>query len=282
VTSQAARTHPARTQLEELTRRSSAGTVPPLEGPHRFDPDAARDYRPAAVLALFAPTLSDSTQAADPGVDVFLVQRSRHLRHHPGQISLPGGGLEPRETPTEAAVRETHEEIGLPPEKVEVLGQLPPVLVPVSRFVVHPVLGWTHASGFERAQAGEVLHCLRVAVGDLLDPAARRAVRIAEYPHSQGSCGFQLPVGWVWGFTGNLLDHLFTHLGWDRPWDTSATYLMPMAEALGRGVSPLPTEEEPPTQVSLPTDETPPPPAEVPQPTDEAPPASSEAPPASS
>src|SRR5690625_7256957 len=78
--SKAARPLPVRTQLEELTRRSSAGTVPPLEGPHRFDPDAARDYRPAAVLALFAPTLSDSTQAADPGADVFLVQRSRHLR----------------------------------------------------------------------------------------------------------------------------------------------------------------------------------------------------------
>lgn len=236
--------HPARAAVEDLARRSRDGAVPPLGGPHAFDPEVARRYRPAAVLALFAPTVNPSARAADPGVDVFLVQRSRALRHHPGQISLPGGGLEPDESPAAAAVRETHEEIGLDPQRVEVLGELPPVLVPVSSFVVHPVLGWTEAAGFERAQPGEVLHCLRVAVGDLLDPSTRKYVHLAEFPGAFRSNGFRLPVGWVWGFTGNLLDHLFSHLGWNRPWDTSARYLMPLAEARGQGADPVPTEED--------------------------------------
>ena len=254
-------THPGRAAMIELARRSRAGDLPPLEGPHRFDAELANRFRPAAVLVLLAPTLSaptlsnppqnDPTQTATPDstagpeVDVFLVQRSRTLRHHPGQISLPGGRIEPGEEPIEAALRETHEEIGLQPDRVEVLGQLPPVLVPVSSFVVHPVLGWTEASGFERAQPGEVLHCLRVPVEHLLDPQQRRYIELSDFPGRHLSHGFSLSVGWVWGFTGNLLDHVFEQMRWTRPWDTSQRYRMPMTEAMGHVPEPVPDEQLP-------------------------------------
>ena len=245
----------------DLARRGQAGDLPPLDGPHRFDDEVASGFRPAAVLVLLAPTLSGpspgasapstnapSTNVTGPsapvGVDIFLVQRSRTLRNHPGQISLPGGRIDPGEEPVEAALRETHEEIGLVPDRVEVFGQLAPVLVPVSSFVVHPVLGWTEAAGFERAQPGEVLHCLRVPVDHLLHPQHRRHIELAGFPKQHLSHGFKLSAGWVWGFTGNLLNYLFDHLGWTRSWDTSRRYRMPIAEALGSPPEPVPDGPE--------------------------------------
>ncbi|WP_193314880.1 NUDIX hydrolase [Georgenia thermotolerans] len=207
----------ARTALAALGARAAAGAFRPLGGPHAYDPAVAGTFRPAAVLLLLAP----AGRPGPVGADVFLVQRSPRLRHHPGQIALPGGRVEEADADVVAgALRETHEEIGLAPEHVEVLGQLPPVLVPVSRYVVTPVLGWTpRAHLATKVAAGEVLHTIRASVDALLDPAARAAVTVPGRPFR--SAGFRSPAGWIWGFTGNLLDHVFTELGWTRPWDTS-------------------------------------------------------------
>ncbi|GAA1633456.1 NUDIX hydrolase [Georgenia ruanii] len=211
---------PARTALAALGARVAAGAFRPLGGAHAYDPAVARTYRPAAVLLLLAP----AARPGPVGADVFLVQRSPRLRHHPGQIALPGGRVEADDADVVAgALRETHEEIGLAPEHVEVLGQLPPVLVPISRYVVTPVLGWTTRPHLATKVApGEVLHTIRASVDALLDPAARAAVTV---PGRTGvtfrSAGFRSPAGWIWGFTGNLLDHVFTELGWTRPWDTA-------------------------------------------------------------
>ncbi len=176
------------------------------------------------------------------GADVFLVQRSPHLAHHPGQIALPGGRVEAGDAAAAgAALRETHEEIGLAPEHVEVLGELPPVLVPVSRYVVTPVLGWTtRAHLATKVAEGEVLHTIRVSVDALLDPAVRATVTV---PGRQGprarSAGFRSPAGWVWGFAGNLLDHVFTELGWTRPWDAGREVAVAVD---GRGLV-MPTDD---------------------------------------
>src|SRR5699024_9172617 len=105
----------------------------------RHDPAEHAGYRRAAVLLLMTP----SPEAGGPGVDLFLVQRSPLLRHHPGQIALPGGRQDPADRDiTDTALRETHEEIGLPAGRVEVIGVLPRVAVPISRYTVTPVLGW--------------------------------------------------------------------------------------------------------------------------------------------
>ncbi|MFV0251719.1 MAG: NUDIX hydrolase [Beutenbergiaceae bacterium] len=224
--------HPGREALLAFTERVQIHGLAPLAGPHSYDAELARRYRPSAVLALFTPTdrRSRVTHAVHDSVDLYLVQRSPRLRHHPGQISLPGGTVEPAESELEAALRETHEEIGLAPEHIDVLTALDPVLVPVSGFVVTPVLGWTdHPEAIAQVTPGEVLHTLRVRVADLLDPANRATVTIAGHR----SVGFHLPSGWVWGFTGNLIDHLFTELGWTRPWNAERTHPMSMAEARG-------------------------------------------------
>lgn len=224
--------HPGREALRGLVAQVVAAGISPLGGPHAYDSARAAQYRASAVLALFAPTdrRARATNGVSDAVDLFLVQRSPLLRHHPGQIALPGGRLEHGETEVEAALRETEEEIGLPARHVEVLAELEPVLVPISGFVVHPVLGWTDAPDeVSEITPGEVLHTLRVPVADLLDPTTRATVTIAGHR----SAGFELDSGWVWGFTGNLLDHLFTELGWTRPWPRDRVHVMSMDEARG-------------------------------------------------
>lgn len=225
-----------REALRELGDRAARGEVPPVDGVHRVDPVASATYRRAAVLVLLTP----ATVPAAPGVDLFLVQRSPLLRHHPGQIALPGGRVDPGDAGLAAcALRETHEEIGLPPSRVEVLGRLAPMSVPVSRFVVTPVLGWTQDAGdLEHVTEGEVLHTLRLPVGSLLDPAARATVVLGDHR----SAGFAVQGGWVWGFTGNLLDHVFDALAWTRPWDRDRTYAMSIDEALGGTLPPATAE----------------------------------------
>ncbi len=71
---------------------------------------------------------------------MLLTERAAHLKDHAGQISLPGGRLAPGETPAAAALREAHEEVGLLPDSVTVLGTLDPLLTGTG-FTVTPVVG---------------------------------------------------------------------------------------------------------------------------------------------
>jgi 8-oxo-dGTP pyrophosphatase MutT (NUDIX family) len=89
---------------------------------------------PAAVLL--------GLVAGAEGPAILLTQRTAHLRDHAGQISLPGGRIEAGDDSIEsAALREAHEELGLDPARVEVLGQLP-VYDTITGFRIHPVVGW--------------------------------------------------------------------------------------------------------------------------------------------
>ncbi|GAA4417620.1 hypothetical protein GCM10023169_06280 [Georgenia halophila] len=215
-----------RASLLDLCARAQDGSLVPLGGHHTYDAELARSYRASAVLLLFAPPAeaasSDGSQAAasrggaGARPDLFLVQRSRALRNHPGEVALPGGRLEPGEDAVAGALREAHEEIGLHPDHVEVLGELTPLLMPHSRFVVTPVLGWTHrADEATEVEPGEVLHTLRVSVSTLVDRDTRCTVTFA----GRRSPGFHLDDGIVWGMTANLLDHVLDELGWAGEWD---------------------------------------------------------------
>lgn len=71
-----------------------------------------------------------------------LIKRPAHMKHHAGQIALPGGRLELGETALETAFRETFEEIGIPASQINILGSLSDFYVEVSRFQIHPFVGW--------------------------------------------------------------------------------------------------------------------------------------------
>ncbi len=73
---------------------------------------------------------------------ICLIKRPAHMKHHAGQIALPGGRIEKGEGPVETALRETEEEIGVSPDDIIILGVLSKLYVSVSNFLIHPVVGW--------------------------------------------------------------------------------------------------------------------------------------------
>ena len=218
-----------RDDLYRLHQRARQGLLAPVAPDHRPDDHDTGTYRHAAVLALFTEPGEPRRDPSD--TDIFLVQRSPHLAHHPGQIAFPGGGIDPGETPEQAAVRETTEETGVAASSIEVIGSLGEVALPVSANLVTLVLGWSpHVRASDVWDRSEVLHPLRIPVGELLNPDNRAYVRLAGFQ----SAGFRLPTGWVWGFTGNLLSYLFDELGWTIPWDETRRHEMSFAEAHGQ------------------------------------------------
>lgn len=101
--------------------------------PHAMREQLAGPLRPAGVLV---PLM----QGAE-GLSILLTQRARHLKTHAAQASFPGGRMEPHDTDVRAtALRETHEEVGVAPEQVEVIGYLRSMPT-ITGFAVTPVVG---------------------------------------------------------------------------------------------------------------------------------------------
>jgi 8-oxo-dGTP pyrophosphatase MutT (NUDIX family) len=125
-----------------------------------------KDCREAGVLALFFP-FNDAPH-------LLLTVRRDNLKQHSGQISLPGGRREPGESLLETALREAHEEVGVVPDEVDVLGQLTPLYIPPSNFCVHPFVGTLPFTPTLYPQDAEVSAILRVPLAHLLSPATLR------------------------------------------------------------------------------------------------------------
>lgn len=214
----------ARAELEALVRRGIDWQVDPSRVLPR--PGAAR---PAAVLVLFGVLDDSPADAASPAVgrdlDVLLQRRAATLGHHAGQVSFPGGRLDPGDaSPEAAAVREAVEETGLDPTGVDVLGTLAPLALPVSDHLVTPVPAWwTRPSQVVAVDHAETVEVFRVPVADLVDPAHRASV-----VHDRGGVrvrtpAFQVGDVLVWGFTAIVLARMLDELGWSVPWDRTRT-----------------------------------------------------------
>src|SRR5690554_6004736 len=93
-----------------------------------------RRLKPSSVLLLL--------YEEDERIFICLIKRPVTMKHHAGQVAFPGGRIEPGETALETALRETWEEVGVLPEKIEVLGQLSELFVDVSGFLIRPFAGW--------------------------------------------------------------------------------------------------------------------------------------------
>ena len=152
--------------------------------------------------------------------DLLLIQRASTMRSHAGQPAFPGGAVDDDdEDAVGAALREAQEETGLDPAGVRVFGALPDLWVPVTNFVVTPVLGWwQRPSAVSAMDPAEVQSVHRVPIADLADPAHRCRVL-----HPSGYVGpaFEVEGLLVWGFTAGLISGLLDRLRWAPPWDES-------------------------------------------------------------
>ncbi|WP_353850485.1 CoA pyrophosphatase [Solwaraspora sp. WMMA2056] len=187
-----------------------------------------RGGRPSAVLVLLG-----EGRPGEP--DVLLLQRAATMRNHAGESAFPGGGAEPGDADAPAtALREAQEEVGLDPDSVTVVAQLPRLWIPVSGFVVTPVLAWWHRPHpVHPCQPAEVAHVTRLPVAELVDPDNRLQVR-----HPSGWIGpaFQVRGMLVWGFTAGVLSALLDMGGWASPWPTDRVIDLPATPPAGVGL----------------------------------------------
>ncbi|MFF6997909.1 NUDIX hydrolase [Streptomyces sp. NPDC008313] len=203
-----------------------AETVQPLQL-SRFLPPADGAGRQSAVLILFGEGEGEGdpggTDGKGGGPELLLMERASSLRSHAGQPSFPGGALDPEDGdpetdgPLRAALREAEEETGLDPDGVQVFGVLPRLYIPVSEFVVTPVLGWwRRPTPVGVVDPAETARVFTVPVADLTDPANRAT---AVHPSGFRGPAFLVESTLVWGFTAGVIDKILHFAGWERPWD---------------------------------------------------------------
>lgn len=190
--------------------RPMAALVPDLQADDltRFVPPHG-EGRHSAVLLLFGPDR-----------DLLLIQRASTMRAHAGQPALPGGAVDPGDdSAVHTALREANEETGLDPAGVETFAQLPDLWVPVTGFVVTPVLGWwAQPSRVWARDPAEVSSVHRIGIDEFVAPSHR--CRVA-HPSGYVGPGFEVRGLLVWGFTAGLISGLLDRVGWALPWDES-------------------------------------------------------------
>jgi len=172
-----------------------------------WDPQAGSSLRAAAVLVLLYPR--------EDRWWLPLTLRSATLPHHTGQVSLPGGRLDPGESVEEAALREAFEEVGLPAAEVEVLGRLTPLPIPVSGHLLHPVVGVVGKRPTFSLAANEVERLIEAPLQYLRHPDTVKWEQRARQQPPGGLMDvpyFDVDGAHVWGATAMVLAELLALL----------------------------------------------------------------------
>lgn len=172
--------------------------------PQRAVQELSRNLRAAAVLI---PIVERGDSLA-----VLLTERSAALRHHAGQVSFPGGGMEKHDADiSRTALREAHEEVGIRPEEVEIAGFLQPTLT-ITGFAVTPVVGFVSSEYRLQVDPAEVESAFEAPLDFLMD--SRNAV------HSERE------------FRGTIFPVTTFHYGGHQIWGATAGMLMTMRQLL--------------------------------------------------
>ncbi|MEO8483013.1 MAG: CoA pyrophosphatase [Acidobacteriota bacterium] len=193
--------------LERFLRARMAEGLPGVDAQRRFAPlpllpGWSPDLQPsaarrAAALLLFYPSALGPTVA--------LTLRHPSLPHHAGQISLPGGAVDPGESLEATAKREAEEEIGVAADRLRLIGPLSPLWIPVSNFVVTPFVAVADERPAFRLHPGEVSALVEAPLAHLRDPAhmgwaqRQRREQLIDYPF------IAIDQHKVWGATAMML-----------------------------------------------------------------------------
>jgi 8-oxo-dGTP pyrophosphatase MutT (NUDIX family) len=164
--------------------------------------DAPPTAKVAAVMILLFPKAGEW--------HVLLTERTSDNANdkHSGQISFPGGKFEPTDASLEAcALRETHEEVGIAPEHIHVIGAMTPIYIPVSNFKVNPFVGWMATPPQYLKQETEVKQIIETPLSILLNPENQKrkqihvnfTMRLEDVPY------FDVNGKTVWGATAMML-----------------------------------------------------------------------------
>jgi 8-oxo-dGTP pyrophosphatase MutT (NUDIX family) len=136
---------------------------------------------------------------------LLFTKRAENLAAHSGQISFPGGGVEVGESLQDAAVREAQEEVGIPPEAVELIGRMDDLVTNVSGFLVTPFVGVIHEPIEYVMQESEVSEIFEVPIDALLDPE-KPEVRYVPFREGRHPAYFYPYQQYeIWGLTGRML-----------------------------------------------------------------------------
>ncbi|HEV8353273.1 MAG TPA: CoA pyrophosphatase [bacterium] len=195
-----------KTSLDELADR----VVTVLSARPRLEYDQPRLRRAAVLVPLFL---------ADGRVHVLLTKRTETVEHHKGQVSLPGGSSDAGDADAVAtALRETEEELGIPPHRVRVLGVLDDVPTFISGFVVTPVVGVIPHPLDLRISADEISEILIVPLDTFQDPSRVR-VEERERDGERVQLFFYHHEGHeIWGATARILKGFVEQVfGSERP-----------------------------------------------------------------
>ena len=144
---------------------------------------------------------------------IVLTVRAQTLGRHSGQVSLPGGVIEPGEAPEQAALREAHEEVALATPDILIVGALSPIDIPVSGFRLHPVVGAADHAPALAAADGEVARILEVPVEDLMAPGAVVTTHRERDGDRIAVPAFRVGGDEIWGATAMVLAEFLVVLG---------------------------------------------------------------------
>ncbi len=146
------------------------------------------------------------------GAEVLLTRRSWDLRNHKGEISFPGGRIDPGETPGEAARREAWEEVGLDPAQVELIGELAHLNTVVSRSYIVPLVARLPTVMPLHPASPEVERVLWLPLAELVTPETYRTERWGRAPTDRLLHFFELDDETIWGATAHILVDLLSRL----------------------------------------------------------------------
>lgn len=168
----------------------------------RFEPKLPEHHRKSGVLLLFYP---DSRNTLFP-----LIKRPDYPGVHGGQISLPGGKMEPEDLNIiQTALREAEEEIGINRDQINILGRMTDLYIPTSNFLVSPVVGYVTAVPIMTPEEKEVQRIISAQVSQVLDLGMRKRKNLDIHPSLKlDTPYFEIDGEMVWGATAMILSEL--------------------------------------------------------------------------